>query len=67
MVLNANPDTQWTFPYNKVHLTLDTPFRIASNTKPFTAATILRLAEEGQVALDDAAETNLGFQTCAVL
>ena len=67
MVLDPPANTQWSFPYNKVRLTLDTPFRIASNTKPFTAATILRLAEEGQVALDDAAETNLSSETCAVL
>ena len=67
MVLNAAANTQYAFPYNNVHLTLDTPFRIASNTKPFTAAAVLRLAEEGQLALDDAAETNLSSETCAVL
>lgn len=35
-------------------LTIDTPFRIASNTKTFTAATILRLWEEGKIELDAA-------------
>ena len=67
MVLDAAANTHGAFPYDHVHLTLETPFRIASNTKPFTAATILRLAEEGQVALDNAAETNLSSETCAVL
>jgi D-alanyl-D-alanine carboxypeptidase len=48
-------------------LTLETPFRIASITKPFTAAAILRLAEQGLLALDDRAETHLGSDTCEVL
>ncbi|QLQ97819.1 serine hydrolase domain-containing protein [Providencia alcalifaciens] len=34
-------------------LTVDTPLRIASNTKPFTAAAILRLAEMGKLFVDD--------------
>lgn len=33
-------------------LTPDTPMRIASNTKTFTAATVLRLWEQGRVDLD---------------
>lgn len=35
-------------------LTVDTPLRIASNSKTFTAAAILRLVEMGKLALDDA-------------
>lgn len=35
-------------------LTVDTPLRIASNTKTFTAAAILRLAEMGKLSIDDA-------------
>ena len=34
-------------------LTGDTPFRIASTTKPMTAVVILRLAEQGRLGLDD--------------
>ncbi|MBP6121554.1 MULTISPECIES: serine hydrolase domain-containing protein [Providencia] len=34
-------------------LTVDTPLRIASNTKTFTAAAILRLAEQGKLSIDD--------------
>ncbi|SPY76222.1 serine hydrolase domain-containing protein [Providencia rustigianii] len=34
-------------------LTIDTPLRIASNTKPFTAAAILRLAEMGALFIED--------------
>jgi D-alanyl-D-alanine carboxypeptidase len=34
-------------------LTMDTPFRIASTTKPMTAVVILRLAEQGRLDLDD--------------
>lgn len=33
-------------------LTVDTPLRIASNTKTFTAATLLRLWEQGRIDLD---------------
>ena len=35
-------------------LTVDTPVRIASNTKTFTAAAVLRLWEQGRVDLDAA-------------
>lgn len=34
-------------------LTVDTPLRIASNTKTFTAAAVLRLVEMGKLSLDD--------------
>ena len=33
-------------------LTVDTPLRIASNTKTFVAATVLRLWEQGRIDLD---------------
>ncbi|MGK6354631.1 serine hydrolase domain-containing protein [Sphingomonas sp. DT-207] len=33
-------------------LTIDTPMRIASNTKTFVAATVLRLWEDGRIGLD---------------
>lgn len=39
---------------DNVPLTVDTPLRIASNTKTFTAAAILRLSESGQLDIDDA-------------
>jgi D-alanyl-D-alanine carboxypeptidase len=34
-------------------LTIDTPLRVASNTKTFVAATVLRLWEQGALALDE--------------
>jgi D-alanyl-D-alanine carboxypeptidase len=37
---------------SKAAMSMDNPGRIASVTKPFTAATTLRLAEEGKVDLD---------------
>ncbi|MBB3952862.1 D-alanyl-D-alanine carboxypeptidase [Aureimonas jatrophae] len=44
-------------------MTLDTPFRVASNTKTFTAATVLRLAEAGKLCLDDAISDHLDRAT----
>ena len=41
-------DREWNIPN-----TADTKFRIASNTKQFTAAAILQLAEQGKLSLDD--------------
>ncbi|MFN8277273.1 MAG: serine hydrolase domain-containing protein [Chitinophagales bacterium] len=38
---------------NKDTLTAQTPFHLASTSKPFTAAAILRLAEEGKLSLSD--------------
>ena len=39
-------------PHTERALTPDTPMRIASNTKTFTAATVLRLWEQGRTDLD---------------
>ena len=38
---------------NGAPVTADTPFRIGSVTKPFTAAAILRLAQQGRLSLSD--------------
>lgn len=37
----------------KDSLTAETPFQIASTSKPFTAAAVLRLAQEGKLSLND--------------
>src|SRR5215203_424781 len=42
---------------SKAPVTSDTVFRIASMTKSFTAIAILKLRDEGKLALDDPAET----------
>src|SRR5258708_7708485 len=42
---------------SKSPVTADTVFRIASMTKSFTAMAILKLRDEGKLALDDPAET----------
>lgn len=42
----------WADPGTKRPLTIDTPMRIASNTKTFVAATLLRLREQGRIDLD---------------
>lgn len=42
----------WADPGTKRPLTIDTPMRIASNTKTFVAATALRLWEQGRIDLD---------------
>jgi len=42
----------WADPGAKRPLTVDTPMRIASNTKTFVAATVLRLWEQGRIDLD---------------
>jgi D-alanyl-D-alanine carboxypeptidase len=55
--------------YGKADLELDVPateqtlFRIASVTKQFTAAAILRLIEQGQLALDDDITKYVDFPT----
>lgn len=48
-------------------LTVDTPLRIASNTKTFTAAAILRLAEMGKINIDDAISNLIDPQYDALL
>src|SRR3954453_16379726 len=48
-------------------LTPRAPFRIASVTKTFTAAAILRLVEDGKLGLDDAVATHLSSSTVALL
>lgn len=40
------------FPDEAAPMTVDTPLRIASNAKTFTAATVLRLWETGRIDLD---------------
>lgn len=48
-------------------LVAGTPVRIASNTKPYVAAAVLRLVEEGRVALDDPIERHLSAEHLALL
>lgn len=48
-------------------LTVDTPLRIASNTKTFTAAAILRLTEMGKLSIDDAIPKYIDPQYNALL
>lgn len=48
-------------------LTVDTPLRIASNTKTFTAAAILRLAEMEKLSIDDAISEYIDPQYNALL
>jgi len=48
-------------------LTPDRPIRIASTTKTYTAAAILRLSEQGKLGLDDPIERYLPAELTAVL
>lgn len=48
-------------------MTTGTPSRIASNTKTFVAAAILRLSEEGALGLDDAIAKHLPVEYVAML
>ena len=48
-------------------LTVDTPFRIASVTKTFVAATVLKLAEQGRLDLDGSVERYLSPGTVTLL
>ncbi len=54
----AGPDT----PMTSLH-----PVRIASNTKTFVAAAVLRLAEEGKLGVDDPIAAHLPEETVALL
>ena len=46
-------------PFTGRPATADTPFRIASVTKPFTASAVLQLRDEGRLALHDPLVTHL--------
>ncbi len=50
-----------------VPLEPDTPFRVASMTKTFVAAAILRLVEEGDLALDDPIAEHLSPESLGIL
>jgi D-alanyl-D-alanine carboxypeptidase len=52
---------------SKVPLDVHAGFRVASVTKTFTAAAILRLVEDGRVSLDDPISKYLSPQTLALL
>jgi D-alanyl-D-alanine carboxypeptidase len=52
---------------SRTPLAPDATFRIASLTKTFTAAAILRLVEEGRLALDDPIARHLGPSSVALL
>jgi D-alanyl-D-alanine carboxypeptidase len=52
---------------NATPLTPDAGFRVASNTKTFTAATILRLVEQSQLVLDDSIADLLAPETVDAL
>lgn len=41
------------FPHKKDSINADTPFQIASTSKPFTAAAVLQLIEQGKLSLSD--------------
>ena len=51
----------------QVPLEPDTPFRVASMTKTFVAAAVLRLAEEGKLRLSDPISQRLAPETLEVL
>lgn len=48
-------------------LTVDTPLRVASNTKTFVAATLLRLQERGLIDLDSSIESLLDPELVGIL
>jgi len=54
-------------PANNVLMTPANPVRIASNTKTFVAAAILRLWEEGRLGLDDAISDHLAEEHVTLL
>jgi D-alanyl-D-alanine carboxypeptidase len=51
----------------RTRLEADLPVRIASNTKSYTAAAILRLMEQGKIALSDALSRHLSPELNALL
>ena len=51
----------------RVENSADRPVRIASNTKTYVAAAVLRLAEEGRLSLDDPIASHLPDETIALL
>ena len=54
-------------PETGTPMTAGHPVRIASNTKTFVAAAILRLVEEGRMGLDDPIAAHLGDATVELL
>ena len=54
-------------PENGIPMTPETPSRIASNTKTFIAAAVLRLSEEGLLAIDDPIADHLPEEFVAML
>lgn len=54
-------------PDNGIHMTPETPSRIASNTKTFIAAAVLRLSEEGMLDIDDPIADHLPEEYVAML
>ena len=54
-------------PENGIPMTPETPSRIASNTKTFIAAAVLRLAEEGMLDIDDPIADHLPEEFVAML
>ena len=54
-------------PENGIPMTPETPLRIASNTKTFIAAAVLRLSEEGMLDIDDPIADRLPEEYVAML
>lgn len=54
-------------PENGIHMIPETPSRIASNTKTFIAAAVLRLSEEGRLDIDDPIADHLPEEYVAML
>ncbi|MEJ2190002.1 MAG: serine hydrolase, partial [Acidobacteriota bacterium] len=54
-------------PETGTPMTAETPFQIASNTKTFIAASILRLWEDGRIGLDDPVAEHLLPETVEIL
>jgi D-alanyl-D-alanine carboxypeptidase len=54
-------------PENGIRMTPETPSRIASNTKTFIAAAVMRLSEEGMLDIDDPIADRLPEEYVAML